>query len=112
MSDRLRLELPDALVDAIAERAAEIVLERLGEREALAGSPYLSVDEAAEYLRSSRQRVYDLLSSGRLSRHKDGSRVLVARAELEAHLAGEAVGRVAQPLPRRSQGRTRSGVAR
>lgn len=49
-------------------------------------SPYLTVPEAAAYLRSSRQRVYDLISSRRLPRHKDGSRVLIRRADLDAYL--------------------------
>jgi len=85
----LRLTLPEELIAQIAERAAELVLARLA-KERLSGgdSPYLTVAEAAEYLRASRQRVYDLLSSGRLSRHKDGSRVLVSRAELDGYLAG------------------------
>lgn len=81
----LCLELPEELVDAIAERAAELVLERLAEP--MPAQPYLSVDEAAELLRAKPQRIYDLLSTGRLTRFKDGSRVLVSRAELEAYLA-------------------------
>jgi excisionase family DNA binding protein len=87
----IRLELPEAVLEAIAERAAqlaaELVLERVGQPSK--ATPYLSVDEAAELLRAKPQRIYDLLSSGRLSRFKDGSRVLVSRAELEAYLAGQ-----------------------
>lgn len=49
-------------------------------------SPYLTVAEAAVYLRSSRQRVYDLVSSRRLPRRKDGSRVLIRRADLDTYL--------------------------
>jgi excisionase family DNA binding protein len=49
-------------------------------------SPYLSVAEAADYIRAKPQRIYDLLSAGRLERYKDGSRVLVSRAELDAYL--------------------------
>jgi excisionase family DNA binding protein len=52
-------------------------------------SEFLSVPEAAEFLRCNRQRIYDLLSSRRLSRFKDGSRVLVSRAELVEHLKGK-----------------------
>lgn len=48
--------------------------------------PYLSVTEAPAYLRCKRQRVYDLLSAGTLTRVKDGSRTLVSRAEIENHL--------------------------
>jgi excisionase family DNA binding protein len=86
----LRVTLPEDAVEEIARRAAEIVLARLA-KERLSGgdSPYLTVAEAAEYLRASRQRVYDLLSAGRLSRRKDGARVLVSRSELDAYLAGQ-----------------------
>jgi len=83
----LALAIPPELVEAIAQRAAEIVLERQGVT-AASTSPYLTIPEAAELLRSKRQRVDDLLSSGRLSRFKDGSRTLVSRAELEQHVAG------------------------
>ena len=48
---RVSFEVPSELLDAIADRAAELVLDRLGERSQ--GSPYLNVDEAAEYLRCS-----------------------------------------------------------
>jgi excisionase family DNA binding protein len=50
-------------------------------------SPYMSVVEAAEYLRCSRQRIDDLLSQRKLRRVKDGRRTLISRSELEAYLA-------------------------
>jgi hypothetical protein len=61
------LTVPDRLVERIAERAAEIALARLAPTARLA-SPFLSVAEAAAYLRAKPQRVYDLLSAGRLTR--------------------------------------------
>jgi excisionase family DNA binding protein len=82
----LGLTLPAEAVETIAARAAELVLEQL-EAERSPASEFLSVYEAAALLRSSRQRVYDLCSSGRLRRYKDGARVLVERAELERYLA-------------------------
>jgi excisionase family DNA binding protein len=83
----LTLEVPAGWLDAVAQRAAEIVLAH-DERRCVraAASPYLNVAEAAEYLRAKPQRVYDLLSSRRLTRFKDGSRTLVSRAELDAYL--------------------------
>ena len=96
----LRLELPDALLETVAKRAAELVLERL-ETPSPAASEFLSVAEAAEVLRAKPQRVYDLLSDGRLERFKDGSRVLVRRADVVAHL-----------LPTGSRSRTGRAVAR
>ena len=85
MSDGLAFTLPPDAVDAIVERAAELV------REQLAGRPgeWLTVDEAAAYARCSRQRIYDLRSAGRLPKTGDGSRVLVRRSDLDAYLGGE-----------------------
>jgi excisionase family DNA binding protein len=74
------------LVDVIAERAAALLSERMPAT--AARSPYMNVEEAADYLRCKPQRIYDLLSSGRLTRHKDGSRTLVGREELERYLRG------------------------
>lgn len=51
-------------------------------------SPYMTVSETAHYLRCKRQRVYDLLSSRRLTRVKDGSRTLIKRVEVETYLLG------------------------
>ena len=80
----LLLKLPEALIKEIADHAAAIVLERL--EAPRTQSEFLTVPEAAELLRAKPQRVYDLLSAGRLERFKDGSRVLVRRADVVAHL--------------------------
>jgi excisionase family DNA binding protein len=80
--------LSPELVAAIEELVDERVFERLervydaSERR----SPWLTIVEAAELLRCKRQRVDDLLSQGRLARHKDGSRTLLSRAEINAYI--------------------------
>lgn len=79
--------LEDALRGMLRPLVAELVREELSQANRGESSSYLTVEEAAAYLRAKPQRVYDLLSDGRLSRVKDGSRVLVARAELDAYLA-------------------------
>jgi excisionase family DNA binding protein len=81
----LALALPPDLVEAIAERAAELVREKLAQQ-AGAVSPYLTIPEAAAYARCKRQRIDDLLSARRLTRYKDGRRTLVLKAELDAWL--------------------------
>lgn len=48
----------------------------------------MTIPEAAEYLRCSRQRVADLLSQRKLTRYKDGGRTLVTRAEVAEWLNG------------------------
>ena len=79
--------LSDEALEAIAARAADLVLDRLAsERAEPPSSGYLTVAEAAAYLRCKPQRVYDLRSSGRLAGVKDGSRVLIAEDALVAHL--------------------------
>jgi excisionase family DNA binding protein len=81
------LALPSTTVEAIAERAAAIVLAQLDEKGTKElESPFLTIPEAAAVLRSKRQRVDDLLSAGRLSRVKDGSRTLIRREQLLAYL--------------------------
>jgi excisionase family DNA binding protein len=51
-----------------------------------AQSPFMTIKEAADYLRCDRQRVYDLLSSRRLPRVKEGTRVLIRRDDIDAYL--------------------------
>lgn len=46
-------------------------------------SPYLTVHEAAEYLRCKPQRIYNLCAEGRLTRNHDGSRLLLLADEVE-----------------------------
>jgi excisionase family DNA binding protein len=107
----LRTELPDEVVEAIAERAAEIVLSRLADGRAREPE-FLTVTEAAELLRCSRQRIYDLCSDGRLTRFKEGSRVLLARAEIVALLRPSRPRLGAPARPRVPQARSENGVPR
>jgi excisionase family DNA binding protein len=86
--DGLMLTLPREAIDAIANRAAEIVLERLASADTPPPvSPYLTADEAAAYARCDRQRIYDLRSSGRLTRLGHGGRALILRTELDKLIA-------------------------
>jgi excisionase family DNA binding protein len=97
------VQVPPAVVDEIVERVAAVVLERVQ----APASAYLTVDEAAELLRCKPQRVYDLLSSRRLTKLKDGTRVLLLRAELDEYLAGG----VASVLPPSRQNGSSRAVA-
>ena len=78
------LSFPPELLDAIASAVAD-ELERRGAASAPA-SPWLDVDEAAAYLRCARQRIYDLVSEGRLEPARDGRRLLFARDALDSYL--------------------------
>lgn len=78
----LSVDFPPALVEQIAQRAADL----LGERQGAGGSAdaWLTVADAAEYLRCSESRIYGLVSARRIPYVKDGSRVLFRRSELDA----------------------------
>lgn len=75
------ISLPDALVNAIAERVVDLLDERDHGRPA---SPWLDVEEAAAYLRAGKQRIYDLVHEGRLHPARDGRRLLFRREQLDA----------------------------
>lgn len=75
----LSLTLPPDLVEVIAQRAAEIVLERQASRGA---DSYLDVARAAEFLACPKSRLYALVSAKRIPYYKDGSRTLFSRREL------------------------------
>lgn len=66
----------------LVEQIVALVLERLPPPDP--PSLYMTTAEAAEFLRAKPQRVHDLLSSGRLTRFKDGGRTLVLREEVKA----------------------------
>ena len=72
-----------ALSDEDVERVAQRVVALSSDAPP---DPWLDVDEAADYLRCSRQRIYDLASMGRLSVGKDGRRSLFRRSTLDAYL--------------------------
>jgi hypothetical protein len=78
----VNVELPDSLLEAIAERAAEIVLERLGGEN---GSPWMSRERAAAYLDLPMSR---LEKDRTIPCHRDGRRVLYHRGELDAYFRG------------------------
>jgi excisionase family DNA binding protein len=78
----IAVTVPDELVERIARRVLELLDERGDDRDE--PSPFMSVPEAALFLRTTRQAVDDLLRRRKLTRHKRGRCVLVARAEVEA----------------------------
>jgi excisionase family DNA binding protein len=69
--------VPDELVEAVAHRAAELLAGRLPP------DPWLDVAGAAEYLACPPSRIYALVSACRIPVHRDGSRLLFRRSELD-----------------------------
>jgi excisionase family DNA binding protein len=81
----LAFTLPPELVEAIAQRAAAIVLERVTQVDG-AGSPWLSMSEAAEYLRISERKLQRLVAADRIRSTTLGRRRLLRREDLDAFM--------------------------
>jgi excisionase family DNA binding protein len=76
------------LLDALDDDALDTLAERLAPRLAKPAQTdgWLTVGEAAEYLRCPKSRVYSLVSARRIPFVKDGSRTLFRRSELDSWL--------------------------
>jgi excisionase family DNA binding protein len=101
------------LVERVAVRVAESLADRLTPAPDV--SPWLNVDEAAEWLRCKPKRIYDLVSQHRLQAHHDGSRLLFRRDELDAYVLeadDSAHGVPLTPVPNRPPLQGISGGAR
>jgi excisionase family DNA binding protein len=79
----IEISLPPEVVEQIAQRVAEILEERRSGEAAAPAQRWLTIDQAAAHIGAKPQRIYDLRSSGRLSRHADGRRALIDRVELD-----------------------------
>ncbi len=75
----LLAELDDEALDVLADRLLERVAGRLDQT----APAWLDVTGAAEHLSCPRSRIYALVSARRIPFHKDGSRSLFDRAELD-----------------------------
>jgi excisionase family DNA binding protein len=82
----LEIKLSDETIETIAMRAAEIVLGTLSTTTATTAEPYLTVCEAAEYLKLTPEALRARLRRGSLPGHRDDGRWLLDRRELDAHL--------------------------
>jgi len=85
----LRLELDDHALDALADKLAARLADRLDSN---GGSPWLNAQQAADYLGCSVSRVRKLTMTGELPVHRDGARTLYRRDELDQFvLSGGAI---------------------
>jgi excisionase family DNA binding protein len=78
----LELQVPDAFVQAIAERVADLLADNLSG--ASPSEPWIGVEQAAEHLACPTSRIYDLVSQRRLTPRRDGRRLLFKRSHLDA----------------------------
>ena len=81
----LALELPNDLIDSIAERVAAIVLERL---DAAPDRKWLTVDSAAEYIDRTPDAIRGLVKRGELTAYKPDGRLQLDRVELDTWMRG------------------------
>jgi excisionase family DNA binding protein len=79
----LIIRLTDEQLAEIAERAAALI-----SADSPTVSPWLNVAEAAERLRCRKDRIYDLISLGKLHPRRDGRRVLLHRDDLDSYAEG------------------------
>jgi excisionase family DNA binding protein len=80
----LAAALLNELSDADLDQLAELLRPRLAARPSDDLSAWLAVDAAAAHLACPKSRLYALVSAGRIPFHKDGSRLLFRRDELDA----------------------------
>jgi excisionase family DNA binding protein len=82
------VSLARAILDELAADPDALArLRELTERPDPAPEPWVDVAGAAEHLACKRQRIYDLVHAKRIPHHRDGSRLLFRRSELDVWLA-------------------------
>ena len=78
----------DLMIDRLAHRVADMVLERIGNicSPETEGEDLLDVEGAAQYLSLSKSTVYKLSSSGQLDTVKMGARSRFRRSDLDRYV--------------------------
>ena len=74
-------EMDEETLAALAERLLPFLAVRIDRQSHVV--PWLDVGDAAEHLACPRSRIYALVSARRIPHHKDGSRLLFRREELD-----------------------------
>lgn len=82
MTGPVALVLSPSQVEGLVEECVRRALARLPA--APSGPLWMTTEEAADYLRCKPQRIHELVSRGDLTRNKEGGRLLLRRAEVEA----------------------------
>jgi excisionase family DNA binding protein len=82
----LALELPNALIETLAQRVAATVLEHLQDA---SSRRWLTVDSAAEYIDRSPDAIRGLVKRGELTAFKPDGRLQLDREELDRWMRGE-----------------------
>lgn len=83
----LALEVPNALIETLAQRVAAVVLERL---EATSSGRWLTVEQAAEYVGRSEEAIRGLVKRGELTAYKPDGRLQFDREQIDRWMRGGA----------------------
>jgi len=75
--------IADTEIQALEHRISEHLLELLHDK---LPSPWMNVDQAADYLAWSKKRLYNLVSKAEIPHRKQGNRLLFNRSELDRWL--------------------------
>ena len=91
----IRIEFDDRLLDTLADRLADKLVVRCAPPCALTATPWMGAQAAADYIGCSLSRVRKLTMLGDLPTHRDGTRVLYRRDDLDAYIrsGGASTGR-------------------
>lgn len=76
---QLSLDVSDEVIEAIAQRAADLLAERTSREP----ERWIGVEEAAAHLGCPRSRIYRLVSRRAIPYQKDGNRLLFRRSLLD-----------------------------
>ena len=82
----LALELPNSLIEALAQRVAAIVVERV---EDTSNQRWLTVEQAADYIGRSSDAIRGLVKRRELTGYKPDGRLQLDRQELDSWMRGE-----------------------
>lgn len=77
-------DLLDSLVQEIAARVESRINAPAGEKSNITASPFMSVQEAADFLRIRPSTIYLWVSENKIPHSKIGSRLIFKREELES----------------------------
>ncbi len=85
----MNLQIPDDLIEALAERIADKLSGSLPSQPK-PQTPWLTASEAATYIGCGKRRIYDLAGANRIPLHREGSRLLFRRDELDGWIVSGA----------------------
>ena len=85
----MNLAIPDELIEELAQRISDKLREQIPSQPTTT-SPWLTASEAATYIGCGKRRIYDLAGANRIPLHREGSRLLFRRDELDGWIVSGA----------------------